>query len=154
MKALRHKKILEIIGEKTITTQEELQKHLEEEGFSTTQATISRDIKDLRLIKALSSNGSYYYTTAHSKIDSALEFNLSTIFMESIKSVDYAGYMVSIKCYSGLANAVCASIDNGSWDGLVGTIAGDDTIFLLLKSEPQAKEFCEYITNVLHGLVK
>ena len=152
MKTLRHKKILDIVNNRHVTTQEELQKILEDDGFVATQATISRDIKDLRLIKALSPNGSYYYTTPHEKITATLELNINTVFLESIKSVDGTGCFVVVKCFSGMANAVCASIDNGKWTGLVGTIAGDDTIFLLLRTEEQAKEFAQYVLNIINGL--
>ncbi len=151
MKGMRHKKILEIISEKMVTTQEELQKLLEDSGFVTTQATISRDIKDLRLIKTLSHKGSYYYTVPNQDIHRGLALNISKVFVEAIRTVDHAENIVVIKCMSGLANAVCAAIDSSEWDGLLGTIAGDDTIFLLLRTKEQALEMEDYVKEVLES---
>ena len=145
MKSQRQEKILSIIQNHTVTTQEELQSYLSQAGFDATQATISRDIKELRLIKTLSSTGSYYYTTSVQKEPEAAALNIDFVFLESIRSVDFAGNFVVVKCYSGMANAVCVAVDTGQWDGLVGTIAGDDTIFLLLRTQRQAEEFAEFL---------
>ena len=149
MKSQRQEKILGIIQNHTVTTQEELQSLLREAGFHATQATISRDIKELRLVKALSSTGSYYYTTPVPKEPEAAALNLDYVFLESIRSVDFAGNFVVVKCYAGMANAVCVAVDTGSWDGLVGTIAGDDTIFLLLRTQRQAEEFADYLQKTV-----
>ncbi|MEG0852517.1 MAG: arginine repressor [Angelakisella sp.] len=149
MKAMRHKEILNILASHSVTTQEELQELLSARGFSTTQATVSRDIRELRLIKALSPSGSYCYTTPQEKIAMSLPLNINAVFLESIKTVDHASNFVVVKCYAGMANAVCASIDNGQWDGLVGTIAGDDTIFLLLRTEEAAIEFSQYLLETI-----
>ncbi|MEA5011692.1 MAG: arginine repressor [Angelakisella sp.] len=151
MKSKRHSKILEIIDSHIITTQEELQSYLEAEGITATQATISRDIKELRLIKTLSPTGSYYYTVTPEKTSNELPVNINSVFMESIRTVDYAGNFVVIKCYTGMANAVCATIDTGSWNGLIGSLAGDDTIFLLMRNEHCAQEFCVYIRGVVES---
>lgn len=149
MKKKRQEKILSIIQNHNITTQEELQARLLDAGFSATQATISRDIKELRLVKALSSTGSYYYTVPMQKQPESMALNIDFVFLESIRSVDYAGNFVVVKCYSGMANAVCVAVDTGSWDGLVGTIAGDDTIFLLLRTERQAEEFAGFLQETV-----
>lgn len=149
MKSQRQEKILSIIQSHTITTQEELQSHLQEAGFHATQATISRDIKELRLVKALSSAGNYYYTTPVQKEPEATALNIDFVFLESIRSVDFAGNFVVVKCYAGMANAVCVAVDTGTWDGLVGTIAGDDTIFLLLRTQRQAEEFAEFLRELV-----
>lgn len=149
MKAIRHKAILDILSSHSVNTQEELQQLLLDEGFSTTQATISRDIRELRLIKTLSPSGGYCYTTHQEKMAMALPLNINSVFLESIRTVDHAGNFVVVKCFAGMANAVCASIDNGRWDGLVGTIAGDDTIFLLLRSEEAAGEFSDYLLETI-----
>lgn len=148
MKAKRQAKILELITSHTVTTQEELQTLLEEAGYAATQATISRDIKELRLIKALSSSGSYYYTLVPVQERETAPVNLNSVFLESVRQVDFAGNTVVVKCHTGMANAVCATIDNGSWNGLVGTIAGDDTIFLLMRTEAQAQEFAQYLREL------
>ena len=145
MKSKRQEKILSIIQHNTVTTQEELQLRLAEAGFHATQATISRDIRELRLVKALSPSGSYYYSVPSQKHPEAEALNIDSVFLESIRSVDFAGNFVVVKCHSGMANAVCVAVDNGSWEGLVGTIAGDDTIFLLLRTQRQAEEFAEFL---------
>ncbi len=149
MKSQRQEKILSIIQNHTVTTQEELQSYLSQAGFDATQATISRDIKELRLIKTLSSTGSYYYTTSVQKEPEVYFLNLGFVFLESIRSVDFAGNFVVVKCYSGMANAVCVAVDTGQWDGLVGTIAGDDTIFLLLRTQRQAEEFADFLRKTV-----
>lgn len=148
MKAKRQSKILDIIAAHTVTTQEELQNYLAQEGFSATQATISRDIREMRLIKALSPNGTYYYTVPQERKPETFTVNVNSVFMESVKTVDHAGNFVVVKCFTGMANAVCATIDNISWNGLVGTIAGDDTIFLLLRSEHNAEELAAYLSQI------
>ena len=74
-----------------------------------------------------------------------MALDIDFVFLESIRSVDFAGNFVVVKCYAGMANAVCVAVDNGSWEGLVGTIAGDDTIFLLLRTQRQAEEFAEFL---------
>lgn len=149
MKSQRQEKILSIIQNNTITTQEELQAQLARVGFNATQATISRDIRELRLIKALSPTGSYYYTTPIQKEPEPAALNIDFVFLESIRSVDFAGNFVVVKCYSGMANAVCVAVDTGKWDGLVGTIAGDDTIFLLLRTQRQAEEFAGFLQEMV-----
>ena len=149
MKSQRQAKILEIISMKDIETQEQLLEALQENGYFSTQATISRDIKELRLIKTLSSTGSYYYTTSVQKEPEAAALNIDFVFLESIRSVDFAGNFVVVKCYSGMANAVCVAVDTGQWDGLVGTIAGDDTIFLLLRTQRQAEEFADFLRKTV-----
>ena len=149
MKSQRQEKILSIIQNHTVTTQEELQSYLSQAGFDATQATISRDIKELRLIKTLSSTGSYYYTTSVQKEPEAAALNIDFVFLESIRSVDFAGNFVVVKCYSGMANAVCVAVDTGQWDGLVGTIAGDDTIFLLPRTQRQAEEFADFLRKTV-----
>ena len=133
MKSKRQEKILSIIQHNTVTTQEELQLRLAEAGFHATQATISRDIRELRLVKALSPTGGHYYTLPVQKQADAVALDIDFVFLESIRSVDFAGNFVVVKCYAGMAN------------GLVGTIAGDDTIFLLLRTQRQAEEFAEFL---------
>lgn len=78
-----------------------------------------------------------------------MALNIDFVFLESIRSVDFAGNFVVVKCYSGMANAVCVAVDTGSWDGLVGTIAGDDTIFMLLRTERQAEEFAGFLQKMV-----
>ena len=110
MKATRHAKILELIQNHTVTTQEELQSLLEANGFYATQATISRDIRDLRLVKVLSPSGIYYYTQSNTAPADTLQLSGDSVFMRSIRSVDCAGNIVVIKTHSAMASAVCEAI--------------------------------------------
>ena len=112
MKATRHAKILELIQNHTVTTQEELQSLLEANGFYATQATISRDIRDLRLVKVLSPSGIYYYTQSNTAPADTLQLSGDSVFMRSIRSVDCAGNIVVIKTHSAMASAVCEAVDN------------------------------------------
>lgn len=117
-------------------------------GYEVTQATISRDIKELRLVKELSSNGRYVYSTGQKNNDSITK-RTGGIFNESIIRIDYALNTVVIKCFTGMANAACATIDSMNLDEIVGTIAGDDTIFILCRSEETAKIFTSKLRNIL-----
>lgn len=148
MKKRRQAKILEIISSNDIETQEQLQSMLLSSGYEVTQATISRDIKELRLVKELSSNGRYVYSTGQNNNDSITK-RTGGIFNESIIRIDYALNTVVIKCFTGMANAACATIDSMNLDEIVGTIAGDDTIFILCRSEETAKIFTSKLRNIL-----
>jgi arginine repressor len=150
MKTKRHAKILELISNENITTQEELQERLNNSGYSVTQATVSRDIKELRLIKTLSNDGTYHYTTSHKEKSNDLSFKFHAIFTESVNSVDYAQNLVVIKCYTGMANAACAALDSIHWEGVVGTIAGDDTILLVMRNENFAVKIIEDLNKLIH----
>lgn len=150
MKVKRHAKILELISNQQINTQEELQSELSKNGFQVTQATVSRDIKELRLIKSLSSDGGYYYTTQQKEKKNDLSFKFHTIFSESVNSVDYAQNLVVVKCYTGMANAACAALDSIQWDGVMGTIAGDDTILLIMRSEKLAENIVKELNKLIH----
>lgn len=150
MKAKRHAKILELISNKYINTQEELQEELEKNGFPVTQATVSRDIKELRLIKSLASDGSYHYTTHQKEKGSDLSFKFQAIFTESVKGVDYAQNLVVVKCYTGMANAACAALDSIHWDGVVGTIAGDDTILMIMRNEEYSHKMIEDLNKLIY----
>lgn len=141
MKKRRKAKILEIINNFEIETQEELQSKLRDAGFEVTQATISRDIRELRLVKEQSESGRYIYSAGKKNYNDNMAGRFIFIFSESIISVDYALNTVCVKCFSGTANAACAAIDSMQWSGVVGTIAGDDTIFVLCKTEEFAKNF-------------
>ncbi len=149
MKKRRHAKILELISSKNIETQEELQSYLLKCGFDVTQATISRDIKELRLVKELSDRGRYIYSTGKKAGNDAVR-RTGGIFSESIVSVEQALNFVCIKCFSGMAVAVCTAIDSMEWTGVVGTISGDDTIFVLCKTEDFAKIFTMNMEKILN----
>ena len=148
MKKKRHSMILRLISEYDIATQEELLEKLRENGFDATQATVSRDIKELRLVKQMNKKGGYSYVEGKSETEEYLsKFNV--IFSHSVISSDYAGNMVVIKCHTGMAQAACATFENMQWEGLVGTIAGDDTIFALCRTEALAVELKESIERMI-----
>ena len=140
MKAKRHAKILELINSRPIDTQDELLGLLSESGFSVTQATVSRDIKELRLVKTLTPDGKYHYAAHADLPKSEMSNKFLLIFSESVKEIDSAGNMLVIKCFTGMANAVCAALDTLHWSGVVGTLAGDDTIFMVMRDDHNARE--------------
>lgn len=149
MKNNRLKTISELIKTRAINTQEELLACLKEKGFNVTQATISRDIKELRLSKVTLSDGTTKYTIpVESKNDEFTE-KFKTIFRESVISVKDAGNIVVIKCYNGLGNAACAALDSMNFEHLVGTIAGDDTIFGATESPEDAKLLVSKLANII-----
>lgn len=149
MKSKRQAKILELIEQKDIETQEQLLKELEDNGFSTTQATISRDIKDLRIIKELSGNGTYRYSSAPKQTEPTFTAKLNTIFRQCVVKYDHAQNIVVIKTMPGLANAACSALDAMDWDSIVGTIAGDDTAFILMRDTAAATAMCTEIKRQL-----
>ena len=148
MKKRRQAKILELISANEIETQEELQEYLLQYGFEVTQATISRDIKELRLVKDLSTKGRYVYSTGKKRTDN-IAHRAGGIFNESIIKIDYAMNIIVIKCFAGMANAACAAIDSMGHDEVLGTIAGDDTIFMLCRSEETARNFTNRLRKML-----
>lgn len=133
MKNRRHEAILEIISETPVATQELLIKLLSERDIRATQATLSRDIQQLSLVKTRDENGIYRYM-----LPSATAAEKS-IFAESVLSVDYALNTIVLKCRPGMAQGTCVAIDSVNHQGVVGTIAGDDTIFILVRTEADAK---------------
>ena len=139
MKYSRHAKILEIIENNVIETQEELAEKLKESGVDVTQATVSRDIKELRLVKVMTEDGRYRYAQM-SQSENMLTNKLITIFAESFVSCDYANNIVVIKTLPGMAQAAASAIDSLKWSEIVGTIAGDDTIMIVCRAEKIAEE--------------
>ena len=149
MKSQRQSKILELIAERDIETQEQLLSALEENGFHSTQATISRDIKELRIVKELSTTGAYRYTVSQN--ESASFFSrLNNIFRECVIKLDYAQNIVVIKTLPGTANAACSAIDSMDTPYVVGTIAGDDTAAIIMRDTDYAKEFCEELRGIIN----
>ncbi len=148
MKNRRHSKILDIISNNSVDTQEELLNLLKKEGFSVTQATVSRDIKELRLLKTLSSDGKYHYTSA-SKNAFDIKSNFQSLFKNSVTSVDFAENLIVIKTLSGMAQAICTSLDNMEFENVLGTIAGDDTIFMACKNLSSATGLVSELKKLL-----
>ena len=146
MKKHRHSKIIELINTYPIETQEEMQSALLKVGFNVTQATVSRDIKQLGLIKAQDKNGRYRYVT--SRTESSSETNY-IILISSIISIEYALNNVVIKCHTGMAQAVCAKLDAMKMQGILGTIAGEDTILIITRSQEDSVTLCKELNNII-----
>ena len=149
MKNNRQAMILEIISQENIETQEQLLARLQERGISSTQATISRDIKQMHLIKQPAGQGVYKYAVSDNRTRLNFAEKLRTIFRESITSIAYAQNIVVLKTMPGLANAAAAALDNMDLPYMVGTLAGDDTAFLLMKDTESAAAFCDEIKEML-----
>ena len=149
MKNDRQSRILEIIEREPIDTQEQLQQRLQEQGITCTQATISRDIKQLHLIKEPIGQGKYRYAVSVQRNRLNVADKLRTIFRESIVSVDYAQNIVVIKTMAGLANAAAAALDGMSIPYMVGSLAGDDTALLVMRDTESARSFCDEIYEML-----
>ncbi len=150
MKNTRHGKILELIAQYSIERQEELLNYLRESGYNVTQATVSRDIRELRLVKTSTGDGHYRYVSANGAGKSAHTPNrFETIFRESVLKADYAGHTVLVKCYTGMANAACEVFDAMVWNDVVGTLSGDDTFFVLMRSEQAAKNITTEIQKYI-----
>jgi len=139
MKTGRQNAILEIISERDIETQHQLLAALAERGVKSTQATLSRDIKDMRLVKELGPDGNYRYVAGARAETDATEQRLRTIFKESVVSYDVAQNLFIIRTLPGLASAACSAIDAMPIRGLVGTLAGDDTAFLAMRDNEAAQ---------------
>lgn len=139
MKIKRHEAILELVQNFSIDTQELLRSMLSERGFEVTQATLSRDIKELCLIKK---RDKYYLPQKKSG-------EIPQLLTDSVISVDYAVNTVVFKCYAGMAMAACATFDRLDYSGVVGTLAGDDTIFILMRSEKEAAAFAKEFGSII-----
>lgn len=145
MKRQRHTEILALISEFEIENQEMLRQKLLERGYKVTQATVSRDINELALEKAVSDTGVSCYMRART----ANKRHFENIFSQSVTRIDCAGNIVCVKCHSGLASAACATFDSMNIENVVGTISGDDTIFILARTENDAKK----LAVMLKGMV-
>ena len=144
MKLTRQAKILEIIKNQDIETQNQLIDALRTAGLNSTQATVSRDIKELRLVKELTANGSYRYACGLDEVSNYQE-RLKTILKESLRSAECAQNIVVLRTLPGLAPAACSALDGMNIKNLIGTLAGDDTAFLAMRDNASADEFCREI---------
>lgn len=150
MKQKRQIAILDIIKNEEISTQEELTEKLVKAGFKVTQATVSRDIKELKLIKVHSdTKGNKYSRVSNeiSKNNTESNAKLSTIISEALTNIDYANNIVIVRTIQGMAQGVAFAIENLHYDGMMGTIAGDDTIMIVTKTEENAKNLVSRIKN-------
>jgi len=149
MKSTRQMQILKLISEQDIETQNQMMEALHQRGVKSTQATLSRDIKELRLVKELSPNGGYRYVAATRDEGNTHDARLRKIFRESVISFDVAQNLVVLHTLPGLASAAAAALDNMDLPHLVGSIAGDDTIFLAMRDMQSAMDFRREIEAML-----
>ncbi len=148
MKPGRQSAILEIINEKDIETQNQLMQELAARGVKSTQATLSRDIKDMRLVKELGPNGTYRYVVAAKSEATDIDQRLKKILRESLVSYDVAQNLLIIRTLPGLASAACSAIDGMEIENLVGTLAGDDTAFLAMRDKESAIKLYHEIETI------
>ena len=149
MKSQRQAKIMEIISTKNVETQEQLLEELQKEGFRGTQATISRDIKELRIVKELTSLGTYRYATSTSELTGSFTAKLNTIFRECVVNFDYAQNIIVIRTLPGLASAAGSAIDAMNLSTVVGSISGDDTVMVVMRDTNSAAAFCGEIKSLM-----
>ena len=149
MKNNRQSMILDIIAKEHIETQEQLLEQLRQRGVASTQATISRDIKELHLVKERTARGTYKYVVSLHRGRTDLANRLQTIFRESVTSFDMAQNLIVLKTIPGLANAAAAALDGMDIPNMVGSIAGDDTAVLIMRSNEYAEQFCHEIRLML-----
>lgn len=150
MKSQRQAKIMEIISTRNVETQEQLLAALQEVGFRGTQATISRDIKELRIVKELTSLGTYRYTVSSNETLGSFSSRLNTIFRESVVNFDYAQNIIVVRTLPGLASAAASALDAMNLSTVVGTLAGDDTVMIVMRDNNAAAAFCGEIKNLIN----
>ncbi len=155
MKSERQACILEIVRYRHVETQDELIQELKKRGFRVTQATVSRDIKELRLVKTLEDTGVYHYTVASaastpepSSEMASITSRLDSIFQHSVHSVVPAGNLVVVKCAAGMAQAACVAMDALNWSNVVGTLAGEDTFVCITRSDANAVAVSEELKRI------
>lgn len=147
-KGQRHIKIRELVTNFEIETQDELVEMLKESGFNVTQATVSRDIKELHLVKVPTTDGRYKYSLPADQRFNPLQ-KLKRALMDAFVKIDSAGHLLVMKTMPGNANAICALIDVLEWDEIVGTISGDDTILMICRTNEDAETLTKRILDML-----
>lgn len=149
MKEQRHERILEIIKNIEIETQEELAEELKNRGINVTQATVSRDIKELNLIKILSHNGTYKYAQVSQNRNANISA-LATIFSNTAISVERVDKILIVKTISASASLAAEALDSFNLEGIAGTLAGDNTIFIAVRTEEKAEELLQEIKKMIN----
>lgn len=150
MKKNRQMKILEIISKHEVETQDDLIDLLKEEDYYVTQATISRDIRELDLIKITTSSGKYKYTVgAHSSHSQGRNSQMGNAILGAVRSIDFGGNLIVIKTTPGMSDAVAIEIDSVSAREILGCIAGDDTVFVAMRDSLSAEKVCEKLKDFL-----
>ena len=150
MKAARHAAILELIENNIIETQDDLADRLRESGFKVTQATVSRDIKEIRLIKVLAENGKYKYATID-KAETGFYDKFLTMFSQTVLKVSKAGNLIILKTLTGSASVAGEAVDSMKLDGIEGTIAGDNTVFCAVKDSELADVIIDKFQSILNS---
>lgn len=150
MKTDRHQAIIDMIEHQSVQTQEEIAAYLRELGFQVTQATVSRDIKELKLIKIPAKEGGYQYSMPD-RTETTVADRLIRMLSDSMLSVNYAGNMIVVKTISGSANIAAEAIDNMEWPEIIGTLAGDNTIFLVIRDGTDVAEVADKIENMIRN---
>ena len=140
---------MEIVTSQDVQTQEQLLETLQNAGFHCTQATISRDIKELRIVKELTKFGTYRYTTPAKEVSGTFSSRLNAIFRECVTKFDYAQNIVVIHTIPGLAAAAASAVDAMKMQFVVGTIGGDDTVIIVMRDSNTAAAFCSEIEHLL-----
>ena len=149
MKESRQQMIIKLIQEQNIETQEELARVLCENGFRVTQATVSRDIKELQLVKALSPTGKYRYAVSSGQ-EGLISDRLSNIYRETVRSITSSGNIVLVKALSGCANAAAETLDNFGLEHVIGSVAGDNTILLVVDDPVNTQSVVDRLNALLH----
>ncbi len=150
MKSKRQEAILELIKNKICLTQEDLQNGLLDLGFDVTQSTVSRDIRELKLVKGRDADGNYrYISNAVSQKDEKSNTHYSELFSRAVKEVNYSLNNVVIKCYNGMASVACVAVDELFGNMMLGSLAGDDTIIIVTTGEQQSKQLTDSLIKLL-----
>lgn len=151
MKLARHTKILELIENYDIETQDELVQKLHQEGFMVTQATVSRDIREMKLTKVSTEKGRQKYAVISGSQDLEITERLTRVFKEAVLKMDYAQNMIVIKTLEGMGMAVAVALDNMQNTEILGTIAGDDTVFCVVRTQNQAAMIIDKLYRVIRN---
>lgn len=148
MKSKRHQAILELIENQICLTQEDLQNGLEKMGFTVTQSTVSRDIRELKLVKGRDADGNYRYL-GNKIMDTHTDSHYSEMFASSVKTIDYSLNNVVIKCYNGMASSACVAVDAMFGSMMLGSLAGDDTIIIVTRGESESEKLVKSLKSLL-----
>ena len=151
MKSQRHTRMLELVTKYEIETQDELMKRLQSEGFKVTQATVSRDLKELKLTKTLTARGTYRYSVNAGRQRTG-SGRLNNAMVDSIVQVEYSMNNVVIKTYPGLAQAVASAVDALNMHNILGCVAGDDTVIIVLTTQDAAKNISEKLKHMMRSV--
>lgn len=149
MKASRHKKIIDIIEKQVIETQDELAEQLKKEGYKVTQATVSRDIKELRLVKLATGDNEYRYAVPGDRLLTSSHSKNKRIFKDSVVSLDFSENIILVKTTPGAAQAVALVIDNENQKEIIGTVAGDDTVLAVVKPKAAVQRLIQHFNTYL-----